>query len=301
MKLPTNIDITEVGPRDGFQIIQEWIPTETKLRIIEELIGCGFKKIEVTSFVNPKAVPQMADAQEILTTIKHKYPDICLVALAPNLKGVTRALEGGADIITYIVSASEDHNYNNTKQTIDQSLEGLKEVCKVKGNTKVYLGIPTVFNCPWSGQVPYENIARIIDYGFSVGADEVGCADTVGSANPSQVKALVEYLGGHFPDSNIVWHLHDTYGMGLANALTAMQSGATRFETSVGGLGGCPFAPGAAGNLASEDLVNMLEGMGIQTGIDLQKLIKVVSLVEQLLPVPINSHVARAQSCKVHP
>ncbi len=300
MNLPKKVEIIEVGPRDGFQNIKEWIPTETKLEIIEDLVGCGFKKMEVTAFVHPKAVPQMADAKEIISTVKAKYKDIVFMALTPNLRGVTNAIEAGADQVGYIISASDRHNFENTKQTIDQSLEGLGEVCKVKGNTKVQLSIPTVFNCPWGGKVPAENVIKIIKYGLSVGVNDIGLADTVGSAHPLQVKELLEILKVEFPDLNPVLHLHDTQGMAMASIVAAMQTGITRFETAMGGLGGCPFAPGAAGNVATEDLVNMLEKMGIDTGINFEKLIAAAFSAQEKLPVPISSRITSAIACQVH-
>lgn len=300
MDLPKAVEITEVGPRDGFQNIKEFIPTETKLEIIEQLIGCGFKKIEVTSFVHPKAVPQMADAAEVLTTLKRKFTDVGFIVLTPNLKGVANAIEAGADEIAYIISASERHNFENTKQTIDQSLQGLSEVCKIKGNTKVRLAIPTAFICPWTGEVSPDNVAKIIEHGLSAGVSEIGLGDTLGAANPMQVKNLIGIVRNKFPSLNPILHLHDTRGMGLASVLACLQEGATRFETSIGGLGGCPFAPGAAGNIATEDLVNMLDGMGIATGIDFEKLMKATYRAQELLPVPISSRMASALSCTLH-
>lgn len=297
---PQAVEITEVGPRDGFQNIKEWIPTENKIEIIERLIDCGFKKIEATAFVHPKAVPQMADAREVLTAIKQKHPEVKFSALTPNLKGVANAIEAGADEVSYIISASERHNFENTKQTIDESLQGLSEVCKIKGGTKLCLAIPTSFNCPWTGKVPAENVIKIIRAGLTNGVDEFGLGDTIGSAHPLQMKELLDILRLQFPDLDVLLHLHDTRGMGLASTVVAMQAGATRFEASVGGLGGCPFAPGAAGNIATEDLVNMLDGMGIRSGIDLEKLMKVVYRTKELLPVPISSHMASALSCAAH-
>jgi len=297
VQLPARVEITEVGPRDGFQNIKEWIPTETKIAAIEKLIASGIKKLEVTAFVNPKAVPQMADARDVLITVKRKYPGVQFVALAPNLKGVNLAIEAGADAITYIVSASERHNLENTRQTIDQSLQGLEEVCKIKGGTKVILGIPMSLTCPWLGKVPAENVVRVIERGLAAGVDEVNCADTIGSANPLQVKELASVLHAKYPKLDLSWHLHDTQGMGLANVLAALKGGATRFEASFGGLGGCPFAPGAAGNIATQDMVNMLHGMGIETGIDLAKLMEVVRWGAAVLPVPMTSHLERAFAC----
>lgn len=300
MNLPKQVEISEVGPRDGFQNISEWIPTEKKLAIIDQLAACGFKKIEVTAFVHPKAVPQMADAREIITAVKEKHKDVVWMALTPNLKGVTNAIEAGVDQVGYIISASDRHNFENTRQTIDQSLEGLGAVVKVKGTTKIQLSIPTVFNCPWGGKVPAENVIKIIKYGLSAGVDDIGLADTVGSAHPLQVKELLDILKVEFPDLNIVLHLHDTRGMAMAGIFAALQAGVTRFETSVGGLGGCPFAPGAAGNVATEDLIHMLHGMGIQTGIDFDGVMKAAYLAQEVLPVPVTSRMTSALACELH-
>jgi len=295
MKLPATVEITEVGPRDGFQNIKTRIPTEDKLRIIDGLAGCGFKKIEVTSFVHPKAVPQMDDAAEVLRTIKRKYPtQFKCVTLAPNLFGAERALEMGADEITFVISASERHNLENTKQTIEQSISAFESVCKIKGDVLIRLSVATAFTCPFMGMVPPENVTNLIDAGKMSGADEVMLADTLGTANPLQVETLLGLLIPRY-GNDFVLHIHDTYGMGLANVLTCLTMGITRFESSVGGLGGCPFAPGAAGNIATEDLISMLHMMNVHTGIDLDKLIEVAHLAEQLCHTPLSGHLIRSK------
>lgn len=299
-RFPAAVEISEVGPRDGFQNIKEWIPTETKLAIIDRLLACGFKKMEVTAFVHPKAVPQMADARDVLSEVKRRHNGVTLTALAPNLKGVVNAIAAGADEASYIISASERHNFENTKQTIDQSLDGLAEVCKLGGDTKIVLALPTAFNCPWTGKVPAANVIKIVRRGRELGITEFGLGDTIGSAHPFQVQELLAELQLTFPGLGFSLHLHDTRGMGLANIFAAMQVGASRFETSLGGLGGCPFAPGAAGNIATEDLVNMLDGMGVQTGIDLGKLLKAVFFAQEVLPAPLASHMASAIACAAH-
>jgi hydroxymethylglutaryl-CoA lyase len=175
----------------------------------------------------------------------------------------------------------------------------LSEVCRIKGDTKVGLAIATAFICPWTGRVPPENVVKIIEYGLSVGVTEFGLGDTIGAAHPRQIAEMITLLKTKLPKASPILHLHDTRGMGLANVLAALQAGATRFETSVGGLGGCPFAPGASGNIATEDLVNMLGGMGVSSGINLEKLMKTVYRVQELLPVPISSHMATALTCEV--
>ena len=298
--LPAKVEITEVGLRDGFQSIKEWIPTGIKREIAELLIACGFRKIEATAFVSPKAIPQMADAAELLQGLKQAHPDVCLAALTPNLKGVTNAIAAGADEVTYIVSASERHNQENTRQSIAQSLQGLHDVMQVKDAASLYLAIPTAFICPWTGKVPHDNVLRIIEHGLSAGVDSFGVADTIGAADPRMVAELATLLHERFPQASIGYHFHDTRGMGLANVLAAIQSGATRFESSIGGLGGCPFAPGAAGNIATEDLVNMLDSMGIQTGIDREALLRAVYRSEELLPVPLAGRLGKAFSCATH-
>ena len=295
MNLPKTVEITEVGPRDGFQNLKDWIPTEEKLAVIEQLIAAGFTRVELTSFVHPKAVPQMADAAEILSTIKTKYAgQVQCIALVPNLFGAKRAIELGADEITFVISASEAHNVANTKQTVEQSLAAFEEVCKIKGNTIVRLSVATAFTCPFAGNVPPENVIRIIETGLKAGANEIMLADTIGTANPLQVEALLQLLMPTY-GKDFVLHIHDTHGMGLANVLTCLQMGITRFETSVGGLGGCPFAPGAAGNIATEDLANMLQGIGIETGINLEQLIAVASAVRKFSPAPLSGHLQYAK------
>lgn len=294
MKLPERVSITEVGPRDGLQNIQHWIPTQHKLALIDALALTGLAKIEVTSFVHPKAIPQMADAETVLRATKQKYGEaLCCVALAPNVYGAVKALEAGADEVTFVVSASEKHNMENTRQSIQDSLKGLEEVCRLGADTPVRLVVATAFVCPFMGEIPPEKVALVIDKGLQAGAAEIALGDTIGKAHPLHVARLLEYLMPRFPQVDFILHLHDTYGMGLAGIMAALQMGINRYEASVGGLGGCPFAPGAAGNIATEDLVNMLHAMGIATGIDLGKLIKAAGLMDTLLPGSMNGHVAK--------
>jgi hydroxymethylglutaryl-CoA lyase len=296
MKLPESVEITEVGPRDGFQNLKTFIPTEVKIHCIEKLVESGLKRIEVTSFVHPKAVPQMADAAAVLTAIKQKFSkQITCIALVPNLVGAKRAIEAGADEICFVLSASERHNLENTKQTVEQSLAAFESVCKIKGNVLVRLSVVTAFTCPFTGVVSPENVTRIIEAGKAAGADEIMIADTIGTANPSQVESLLGLLIPRY-GSDLVLHIHDTRGMGLSNVLTGLMMGITRYETSVGGLGGCPFAPGAAGNIATEDLVNMCHEMHIKTGIDLHKLISTARMIETAIEAPLSGHMVRT-SC----
>ncbi|HWR41493.1 MAG TPA: hydroxymethylglutaryl-CoA lyase [Patescibacteria group bacterium] len=294
MKLPKSIEIIEVCPRDGFQNIKEQIPTNLKIEIIDKLVGCGFTTIEATSFVHPKAIPQMADAAEVLQTVKQKHGDkVKFVALAPNLFGAKKAIENGADGITFVTSASEAHNLANTNQTIKQSLEAFAEVCKIKGDCRVSLDIATSFDCPFDGNVAPEQVAKLVSFALNAGADEIVLCDTLGTAAPLQVEALLNHLLAKYPNYPFSFHIHDTNGMGLANILTALNRGMKRFESAAFGLGGCPFAPGAAGNIATEDLVHMVHKMGINTGLDYEKVIEVAHFIERNLGIAPVGHMAR--------
>lgn len=296
MKLPAQVEVIEVGPRDGLQNIKTWIPTEVKLEIIDKLVASGIKAVEVTSFVSPKAVPQMADAVDIMRETRKKYGgDVKLIAIALNLVGVQRAIEAKVDQITFVVSASERHNQENSRQSIEQSLATFRSVCRIKGGTRIQLNIATAFTCPFIGNVDPAAVERIIAEALASGADQVGIADTIGTATPLQVDTLLERVRQVYPDYPFILHIHDTRGMGLANTVTAMNRGITRFETSVGGLGGCPFAPGAAGNIATEDLVNMLQAMHISTGINLPRLLATVHRVQELIPATLNGHMVNAK------
>jgi len=299
VKFPKKVEIIEVCPRDGFQNIKIPIPTEKKIEIIDKLVDCGFKWIEATSFVHPKAIPQLADAAEVLKTVKEKYAGkVCFIALAPNLYGAQRAIEAGADAITFVISASERHNLENTRQTIAQSLTAFIEVCKIKRKCKVRLAVATAFDCPFGGPVEPGQVIELIVAGLAAGADEILLADTIGTATPLQMEALLIPLLDKYPQISFILHIHDTQGMGLANIVTALNLGVTRFETAAFGLGGCPFAPGAAGNIATEDLVNMLHKMDIVTGLDYEKIMHAARYVEAELDIPPIGHMARIASCQ---
>ncbi len=301
MNLPQSVQIIEVGPRDGFQSIKEWIPTELKLQIIDDLIKSNFKKIEITSFVHPKAIPQMRDAKDIVQTLLQKYSskDVEFVALVPNLFGAKVAYELGIKEVTYVISASKSHNMANVKRTPTQSFEGLEELRNTLPNLKINLAIATVFGCPYEGDVSIEQVKRMVQKALHVEVDSITLADTIGVANPKQMYSVLSELKKDFKDVDFALHLHDTRGMGLANVLAALQCGVSRFESALGGLGGCPFAPGAAGNIASEDLVNMVENMGIKTGVKLDKLLDTVQIVKNRIKPILTSHMAYVDSCKI--
>jgi hydroxymethylglutaryl-CoA lyase len=294
MKFPAKIEIVEVGPRDGFQSISEWIPTQLKLEIIDLLIESNFKKIEVTSFVSPKAIAQMRDAKEIMSSLSKRYEgkDTIFNALVPNLFGAKAAFEAGVDEITYVISSSISHNQANVKRTREESFAELIEIKKLLPSLKIGFTIATVFGCPFDGETPIKEVEWMIQKGVEIGVDEICLADTIGIANPLQIHDVITKLKSSFKEIDFALHLHDTRGMGLANVIVAMQCGISRFESAVGGLGGCPFAPGAAGNIASEDLVNMLHSMGVETGVDLEKVLSVSELIKSKIKPILISHMA---------
>ncbi|MFZ7101108.1 MAG: hydroxymethylglutaryl-CoA lyase [Peptococcaceae bacterium] len=300
MKLPEEIKICEVGPRDGFQNIRRWIPTEEKIKIIDGLIAAKFKKIEITSFVHPKAIPQMQDAKEVSRHIiqENKEKDIIFNALVPNLYGAEQAWEAGLQEVTFVISASEKHNQENVNKTIEESFEELKRIKDSISDLKIKVDIATAFGCPYVGDVPVRQVLSMIEHNLELNVDEICLCDTIGIANPLQVSKVIEKIRKGYSDLNFSLHLHDTRGMGLANVLVALKYGINVFETALGGLGGCPFAPGAAGNIASEDFINMVENMGIYTGIDLDKLLNTVEIVENQIILDVSSHLSKIEKCR---
>jgi len=297
------IEIVEVGPRDGFQSISSWIPTELKLEIIDALIKSNFKKIEVTSFVSPKAIAQMKDAKEIMRYLVKKYENrnVIFNALVPNIFGAKAAFEAGVDEITYVISASTAHNIANVKRSREESFEELAEIKKLFPTLKIKFAIATVFGCPFDGDVSIDEIKWMVQKGLELEVDEICLADTIGIANPLQMHNVITQLQDNFKDVNFSLHIHDTRGMGLANVITAMQCGISKFESAVGGLGGCPFAPGAAGNIASEDLINMLHNMGISTGVNLEEVLSITKIIKDKIKPVLTSHMAyvKKKECKV--
>jgi hydroxymethylglutaryl-CoA lyase len=294
--LPSKAEVIEVCPRDGFQNIRTFIPTLEKIAMLDALAGAGFRSVEVTSFVSSKAVPQMADAQEVLLDFKRRHGNVEAVVVALSAKGAGRALDAGADVLNFVLSASESHNRENTRRKVDESLVELAEVCKIKGAKKVRLGVATAFYCPFEGETPKEAVLRIIDQGMALGCDEISIADTIGTAHPLKVHDTLKAVRERYPKERVVLHLHDTHGMALVNALTALNLGYTIFDAAAGGLGGCPFAPGAAGNVATEDLVNFLERLGVATGVDLARLLAVSRSIPSRLGVPLCGHLAMTQT-----
>lgn len=291
--LPQKIEIMEVCPRDGFQSVKEFIPTEHKVAIIDGLAGTGISSMEVTSFVSPKAIPQMADAADVMAEFKKKWQGkVTSIALIPNLRGAEGALASGVDWMNFVISASRDHNMANTKRTVDESIAEMEKVAALKGSTKLRVSVATAFACPFAGPVAPEKVLRVIDRALEAGADGITMADTIGTADPKYVTSTLSVIRQKYGDYPFTLHLHDTYGMALSNMVAAMGLGFASFDAAAGGLGGCPFAPGAAGNAATEDMANMAESMGIATGIDILKVLSVVRTMESAYGLKINSHLA---------
>ncbi len=283
MELPKKATIREVGPRDGFQSWPDFVPTQKKLEVIKALIQAGVREMETTSFVSPKAIPQMQDAQELMQLVprggcRH-------AALVPNLKGAELAIGAGAEELVVVISASEPHNMANIRRTINQSLEELMPLAALAKSHGVTVtgAISVSFGCPYQGDVPEEEVMRVAKGYLQAGVSRILLADTTGMATPSRVKRLVAAFMERFPDVEAGIHLHNNRGTAMANLYAALQEGITVFDTALGGIGGCPNVPQAAGNLATEDVVFMLEDMGVETGLDLIELIRAAQLLEKIL------------------
>ncbi len=284
MTLPSRVTICEVGSRDGLQSEKALVPAADKVRLIDLLSAAGFPRIEATSFVHPRHVPQMADAEEVLEKIARR-PGTEYEALVPNARGMERALKGAVDRVTLFVSASESFNEKNLRASRAQSLQAAAEAAKMAREAEIPLrgGVVTAFGCPYEGRVPPAALEMMVDAYLEMGCEEVNLADTTGMTNPSAVRRTLEGLRGRFPGTRFALHFHNSRGAGLANVVAGLEAGVTVFDAAAGGMGGCPFAPKATGNIATEDTVNMLHEMGIETGVDLPKLLEAVALAESLL------------------
>src|SRR5881409_2066261 len=295
MKLPARVTICEVGTRDGFQIEPDFIPTEQKIEVVNLLSEAGIPRIEVTSFVHPKVVPQLRDAEQVMARIARR-PGTRYAALVPNDKGAVRAVDAGVDAIHTVVSASESHNLANVNMTIAESMAKLRAVMQVAERAKVPVacGISTSFGCPFEGDVPLAQLESVVRRLTDIGARAIGLADTTGMANPRQVARVFEHLMPKFPGIEWTLHTHDTRAMAIPNILAALECGVTNLDGSIGGLGGCPFAPGASGNVCSEDLVHCLHAMGVQTGIDLDRLVGVSRRVQEIVGRALPGQIVKA-------
>jgi hydroxymethylglutaryl-CoA lyase len=268
------ICINEIGPRDGFQNVEEFIPTEIKLRIIDGIVASGIKRVQLTSFVSPKAIPQMRDSAEVVSACLGKYPDMGFYALVPNLKGAENAANCGLKEISAVISVSESHNMANVRKTVDESFAQLKEMISAFPEMHIILDAATAFGCPVEGAVPYENLKSYMARAGELGIRAVTLCDTTGVANPNQIREYLTRLCADLPEMTLRAHIHDTRNMGMINSLAAIECGVTDVEAALGGLGGCPFAEGASGNTSTEDFVYMLQELGYDTGIDFDKLLE---------------------------
>lgn len=289
--------VSEVGPRDGLQSIARAMPTEAKHRWIRALAQAGLREIEVASFVPAKLLPQMADAADVVREAV-KLPGLTVLALAPNLRGAQDAIAAGAHKVTIPVSASEAHSRANVRMGVDEAVSQVGLVCEFRASLPtdrrpgVEVGISTAFGCTLQGEVEEDRVFEIALALAKLGVDTIGLSDTVGYANPAQVKRMFARLAGELGDRAGGAHLHNTRGQGLANVVAALDAGVTTFDASLGGIGGCPHAPGASGNLVTEDLVFLLESMGFETGIDLDRLLVARALLAESLPgEPLYGHV----------
>jgi hydroxymethylglutaryl-CoA lyase len=295
MQVPERVTICEVGTRDGFQIEPDFIPTERKIEVVDLLSEAGVPRIEVTSFVHPKAVPQLRDAEAVMAAIRRR-PGTRYAALVPNDKGAARAVDAGVDAIHTVVSASDSHNLANVNMTIAESIDKLRAVGQiaVRAGVPMQCGVSTSFGCPFEGDVPIDRLESVVARLVDLGAHGIGLADTTGMANPRQVATVLQRLVPRFPGIEWTLHTHDTRAMAIPNILAALEFGVTHLDASIGGLGGCPFAPGASGNVCSEDLVHCLHAMGVATGIDLDRLIATSRRVEQIIGRSLPGQIIKA-------
>jgi len=295
LNLPSKIIVCEVAPRDGFQAETMWIPTENKVEIIRKLASTGLQSMEVTSFVHPKAIPQHRDAEEVVRQTQD-LSGIKFRALVPNVRGAQRAIDVGIKKLKLMLSATDSHSLSNANCLTDEALNGFSPIIDLaeKNNVKVGGSISVAFGCPYEGKVPIERINHIVERYVSMGINEVSLADSTGMANPKQVFEMVGKLRNDFPSITFSMHLHNTRGMALSNAVAAMQQGIIHFDSSIAGLGGCPYAPGATGNVATEDLVHLLFEMGVDTGIDLDALLNVAKDVTEIIGHDGGSYLLKA-------
>jgi hydroxymethylglutaryl-CoA lyase len=292
--LPAAISLREVGPRDGLQN-EDPVPTQAKIELIDRLSRTGVRRIEAVSFVRPEAIPQMADADEVWKGIG-RSGRVRYSALVPNLRGARRALEAGLEEIEAVVSSSDTHNRKNVRRSTEESLDDIAAIIDEAHQRGVpcQVIISTAWGCPYEGDVPVSRVVRVAGRAVADGADSISFGDTTGMATPGRVQSLVGEFRSAHPDVPLNLHFHNTRGTGLANVLTALELGVSDFDASVGGLGGCPYAPGATGNIATEELVHMVQDMGIETGVDLDAMIDAAADAERIVGRTLPSQVLRA-------
>jgi hydroxymethylglutaryl-CoA lyase len=293
--LPAEVSVYEVSLRDGLQNEAAPVPLAGKVKLAKALLAAGLRRLELTSFVSPRWVPQLADAEELIRAMPAP-PGVSFSALVPNATGLERALQVGIGEIAVFLSASETHNKKNTNKSIDVSLETFREVVRParEAGLRVRAYVSTVWGCPYEGEVPVSRAVDIARTLLELDCYQVSLGDTIGVGTPLQTKAIVSAFLAELPADKLALHFHDTRGTALANCLVGLELGVRDFDASVGGIGGCPYAPGAAGNLATEDLVYMLEGMGVRTGVDLEKLIDAGRVAETVIGRPLPGKVHQA-------
>jgi len=292
---PERVTITEVGPRDGLQNEVATIALKDKIELVDHLSASGLSRIEAASFVSPKAIPQMANAAEVMAGIQRR-PAVTYIGLVPNQRGARDAIAAGVDEVSVVVSASESHNRSNVNRSVAESLEAVRDIATLCRDAGVpWAGyVATAFGCPYEGAVEPAAVIRVALAYVEAGAYAVALGDTIGVADPAQVYRLVTRVSAEIAPLPVRLHFHDTYGRALANTVAAMQAGAMQFDGSVGGLGGCPYAPGASGNVATEDMVSMLEKMGIKTGVDLGALLEAARFAERIVGRRLDGKLMRA-------
>ena len=294
MNLPTEVTLREVAPRDGFQSLKDFLPTDQKLKIIEALVTAGVRHIEATSFTRPEAIPQLRDAAALMYRVPRE--NTTYAVMVPNLKGAQHAIAAKADRLVAVISASEAHNQKNVRRSISESLADLDAIFALaqENNIPVMGAIAVAFGCPYQGEVPRDDVFMLVESYVSKGSISVILADTTGMATPTRVEKLVGQFRDRFSGTDLVLHFHNNRGTAMANLLSALMAGATQFDTALGGIGGCPYVPRAVGNLSTEDAVFMLEDMGIHTGIDLEALIKASHLLEKILGYTLPGQVMKS-------
>ncbi len=294
--------VQEVSPRDGLQIEPTWVETADKIALIDQLSLAGFSRIEAGSFVSPKAIPALRDGEQVFQGIA-RTPGVIYVALIPNLKGAQRAVASRADELNLVMSASQTHNLANMRMRCEASLAAFGDIVSFAAEHPVRLNgsIATTFGCPFEGRIDEDRVLQIVDAYLELGIEGISLADTTGMANPRQVERVVKRVLQRVPARDLTLHFHNTRGLGLCNVLAAYEAGARRFDAALGGLGGCPFAPGASGNICTEDLVNLCEEVGIHTGIDLPHLLHLSRRLPALLGHELPGQVAKAgRNCDLH-
>ena len=292
MNLPKKVTIREVATRDGIQGEREFIPTEDKVRIINAIAAAGVTRIEATSFMSPRALPQTADAEEVMAGVERR-PGTRYECLIANVKGAQRAAAARVDGMCLVIAASDTMNRANVNMTTEESLALAPTIIEIahRDNIPLMVGIASATGCPYTGQVAEERVLWVAEELMRMEVDELYFADSLGFGNPAQMERLAALLRERYPEATLGVHIHDTRGLGLANTVACLQAGITLFEGSIGGLGGCPFAPGSTGNVCTEDMVHMLHLMGVETGIDLDKLIEAARLTQEIVGHPLPGRV----------